>query len=93
MQSCGLEIHIKKHHPGLVAKMGLIPQIIAQPDYVGVNPREPNSIELVRDFGQNLKVCVKLDRKEGYLFVASFYDMTQAKLTRHIQGGRLKRYV
>lgn len=90
MQSTGLEVHIKNHHPGLVSEMKWIPQIIAQPDYIGVNPSEPNSVELVRVLNQNLKVCIKLDRKDGYLFVASFYEMTEGKLKKHIKSGRLK---
>lgn len=73
--------------------MGLISQIIASPDYVGVNPKEPDSIELVKTIGQNLKVCVKLDQKDGYLFVASLYDMTEAKVKKHVKIGRLRPYI
>lgn len=93
MQSTGLKVHIRKHHPGLLSEMGKIPQIIACPDYVGVNPKEPNSIELVKVLDQNLKVCVKLDQKGGHLFVASLYNITEAKLLKHIQSGRLKQYI
>jgi hypothetical protein len=42
--------HMQSRHPGDYAKYGqYIPQILAQPDYVGENPKD-GSIEYVKDF-------------------------------------------
>lgn len=39
-QSSGLEKHIIKRRPDCLKYIGFIPQIIADPDYVGINPNE-----------------------------------------------------
>lgn len=91
LQSSGLTVHVQKHHPNEVANIALIPQIIANPDYVGRNPKEPDSVELVKVIGANVMVCVKLDSKNDYHYVASVYEISNAKLQNRIQSGRLKR--
>ena len=91
-QSAGLEVHIRKHHPNIVHEMGQIPAILSAPDYVGQNPKETNSIEVVKRLSTNLMVCVKLDLVRGYLYVASLYDITDAKLEKRLKTGRLKPY-
>lgn len=90
LQSSGLEIHVKKHHPEIVGYMGLIPQIIENPDFIGHNPKEPSSIELVKIFSKNLMVCIKVDEHKNYLYVASLYDITDGKMANRIKSGRLK---
>lgn len=92
MQSLGLHTHIRKHHPDIVECMNLIPAIIEHPDFVGHNPREPQSIELVKRLEKNLMVCVKLDCIKGHLYVASLYDITDSKLQSRVKSGRLKNY-
>lgn len=37
-QSIGLIKHIKKRHPECMGYVPLLPEIIASPDYIGVNP-------------------------------------------------------
>lgn len=93
MQSSGLCVHIQKHHPDIATFIDLIPQIIEFPDFVGHNPKEVNSIELVKQLEKNLMVCVKLDSEKGYLYVASLYDVTGSKIESRIKSGRLKRYL
>lgn len=90
-QSSGLATHIKKKHPGLVGDIQQIPNIIASPDYIGHNPKEPDSVEFVKKLGSNLLVCVKLDKGNSYLYVASMYDITESKLNKGIQSGRIKK--
>ncbi|MCD7886850.1 MAG: hypothetical protein LUG44_04430 [Clostridiales bacterium] len=90
-QSPGLVRHIEKRHPENVSQIDLIPEILASPDYIGHNPKETDSVELVKVYGQNLMVCVKLDRRKGYLFVASFFSISQGKLKNRLNSGRLKR--
>lgn len=92
-QSVGLEIHIKKHHPKEVANISLIPEIISNPDYVGTHPREPDSIELVKVLSKNVMVCIKLDSRNGYLYVASVFEISNSKLANRVSSGRLKRFI
>lgn len=89
-QSVGLRVHIMKRHPDEIDNIGLVPAIISQPDYIGKNPNEPNSIELVKALGANVMVCIKLDVNDGYLFVASVFEISESKLRRRLNSGRLK---
>ena len=91
--SDGLKIHIHKRHPGLEHYISDLPQIIKHPDYVGTNPKEPNSIELVKILSDNVLVAIKLDTQNDYLYVASVYDITDSKLNNRINSGRLKKVV
>lgn len=88
----GLTRHIRKRHPGCVGYMDYIPDIIAAPDYIGRNPREPDSIELIKAYGENIQLAIKLDTKNGYLYVASLYEVSQGKLLHRLAGGRIKPY-
>lgn len=92
LQSDGLATHVRKHHPNEVGNIDFIPTIIAEPDYIGQNPKEPDSIELVKIISANIMVCVKLDRKHGYHYVASVYEISNGKLQNRIQSGRLKKF-
>lgn len=89
-QSVGLYKHILKRHPDKVDTVQHIPLIIKQPDYIGRNPKEQNSIELVKCIGDNVQVCVKLDADEHYLYVASVYVISNGKLNNRINSGRFK---
>lgn len=92
-QSAGLAVHIQKHQPqNGPSLLQQIPAIISAPDYIGKNPNEPNSIELVKNLGQHIMACIKLDSKGGYLYVASAYTISPAKLNNRLNSGRLKRY-
>lgn len=92
VQSSGLAVHVQKHHPNEVGNIALIPQIIASPDYVGRNPKEPDSVELVKIVDANVMVCVKLDSKNDYHYVASVYEISDGKLQNRIKSGRLKKF-
>lgn len=41
--------------------------------------------------GDNVMVCIKLDAKENYLYVASIFEITASKLNNRINSGRLKK--
>lgn len=90
-QSVGLIKHTKSHHPELVGRVGDIPAVIKSPDFIGVNPKEPESVELVKRMDGNVMVCIKLDRKNDYLYVATVFEITDAKLGARIASGRLKK--
>lgn len=91
-KSNGLKTHIKKHHPGFEKYIVDIPSIIAKPDYIGVNPKEPNSIELIKVLADNVQVAIKLDKNNNYLYVASLYDISNSKLQNRLNSGRIKKY-
>ena len=90
-QDPGLIKHIQKRHPDGLANLERIPEVISSPDYIGRNPSEPDSIELVKRFDDNVMVCVKLDKHEKYLYVATVFDLKQIKLDKRINNGRLKK--
>ena len=89
-QSVGLEKHILKRHPFEVENLKHVPNIIKHPDYIGKNPKENNSIELVKRIGENIQVCIKLDSSENYVYVASVYTISDGKLKNRLNSGRLK---
>ena len=78
---------------GLIAsdvdKLRYIPEIIANPDFIGKNPKEPSSIELVKIMDGNIKVCIKLDARNNYFYVATLFEITTGKLESMIKSGRL----
>ena len=87
--------HIKRKHPGIWEQYGhSIPIILGQPDYIGKNSKEPNSIELYKQLGENLLLAIKLD-PTGYLFVSSLYDLKNApaKISKRLASGRIVPYV
>ncbi len=90
-QSEGLSKHIEKRHPDCLSYIDKIPEIISNPDFCGVNPREKNpSCELVKIFDNNIQIGIKLDAKNDYLYVATLHTITQAKLEKRIETERLK---
>ena len=78
-QSTGLIAHVKKRHPSDVDKLRYIPEIISNPDFIGKNPKEPSSIELVKI----------LDARNNYFYVATLFEITTGKLESMIKSGRL----
>lgn len=79
-QSSGLYKHVMKRHPDCIDDLDSIPRIIAAPDYVGKNPREPQSIELVKRLNGNIMVCIKFDVKANHLYVASLFKTAKPSL-------------
>ena len=68
-----------------------ISEIISNPDYVGKNPSEPGSIELIKYVSPYLLLAVKLD-PSGYVFISSFYELNNGpvKVQKRLANGRLK---
>ena len=100
VQSHGLITHVQKKHPAMVGYMSNIADILQNPDYIGMNPTVPDSIELVKVYSDNILVAIKLDTSNdtsndasnGYYYIASLYDITTAKLNKRISNGRLIKY-
>lgn len=88
-QSGGFKKHVVKNHPRCVKYLDKVSDIISDPDYIGLNPKEKNSIELVKKYEDNVLLALKLDCKRGYIYTASIYNITQSKLDRHVYSGRL----
>jgi hypothetical protein len=91
-QSIGLESHISKSHPHCIKYMDNISEIIAHPDYIGKNPSEPYSVELIKQYDANILLAIKLDVKKGYLYVASLYDISESKIKNRLNSGRIQKY-
>ena len=89
-QSDGLIKHIAKKHTNCLKYMDQIGDIINQPDYIGNNPKKPNSIELIKCLDDNIMVAIELDKEENYLYISSMYEWKQSKLERRIYSGRVK---
>ena len=83
--------HIQRRHPDFVGYIDKLPEILLNPDYIGKNPTEPDSMELVKVFSDNILVAIKLDVKNNYLYVASLYNISDGKLHNRIHSGRLKK--
>lgn len=87
--------HVQKHHPGIWESYGhLLPDILATPDYVGQNPKEPQSIELYKEMTPDLLLAVKID-PSGYYYCSSLYDLKngKAKIEKRLNAGRIKPFV
>lgn len=83
-KSDGLIKHIEKRHPECIEYLDLLPQIIKNPDFIGINPNENvKSFELVKIINENIQIGIKLDIKNNYLFVATLHTITNSKLKRY----------
>jgi len=92
-RSTGLPAHmVKRKHFKCLKYIDFIPDIIANPDYIGINPNEKDSesVEFIKKYGVNVLVGVKLDRKNNYLYVSTVHDIQESKLERRLHSGRIK---
>lgn len=96
-KSIGLKTHIERRHPDCLEYLDLIPDIIENPDIVGINPREAphQSIELIKQYDSNIMIGIKLDLKKNYLYVATLHELSEYKINKRINkrlySGRLKK--
>lgn len=91
-QSDGLREHIRKRHPNCLRYINNIPDIIKNPDYIGTNPQEPNSIELIKNYGMDIQIAIKLENDGNYFYVATMFDVRAAKIANKLNSGRIKKY-
>ena len=91
VQSEGLEKHISKRHPSCLRYISKISEIISSPDYIGINPKESSSFELIKQYDDNVLVGIKLDIKNNYYYVATLHDIKQSKINNRLFSGRLKK--
>ncbi|RYI30615.1 hypothetical protein EVU96_09370 [Bacillus infantis] len=66
-----------------------IPEIVQNPDYVGVHPNG-KSIEFIKKIDKNMLVAVRLTNKKSLNFRSS-YPITDEKLQTYVLSGRMKK--
>ena len=93
-RSKGLPSHmLKSRHEKYLKYIDYIPEIIENPDYIGINPNEKGqTIELVKRYGDNVLIGIKVDKNNDYLYVSTMYDISESKLQRRLYSGRLKEF-
>ena len=93
-RSEGLGTHlIKRNHLDCLQYLDRISDIIKDPDYIGINPNEKDSsIELVKQYEDNVLIGIKVDTSADILYVSTMYTVQQSKLERRIHSGRLKKF-
>lgn len=89
--SDGLIKHLEKRNKQNIFKyLNEIENIINNPDYIGINPREKEtSLEYVKILSDNVLVGIKLDMKNDYFYVATIHEISNLKLNQRIKNGRL----
>lgn len=90
-QSTGLLVHIQKRHPHCLKYLEKIPDILSNPDYIGKNPNEYQSVEFIKQYDDHVLVAVKLDIIENRLYVASLYNISESKIKNRLNSGRIKK--
>lgn len=91
-RSKGLPAHmVKRKHYKCLKYIDYIPDIISEPDYIGVNPNEQGtSIELIKRYAVNVMIGIKLDIDGEYLYVSTMHDVQESKISRRLHSGRIK---
>lgn len=89
--SDGLIKHLEKRNKQNIFKyLNEIENIINNPDYIGINPREKEtSLEYVKILSDNVLVGIKLDMKNDYFYVATIHEISNLKLNQRIKNVRL----
>lgn len=93
-RSKGLPAHmVKRKHFKCLKYIDYIPEIILNPDYIGINPKEQEiSLELVKRYSDNIMIGIKLDTEGEYLYVSTMHDVQESKISRRLHSGRLKEF-
>jgi len=68
-----------------------IPEIIKNPEYVGTNPKYPDSVEFLKEIrGINILVAVT-QNSQKILQISTMYDVTPSKLANMLSYNRIKK--
>ena len=94
-RSSGLIAHLlKRKHYSAIKYLDKIPDIIQNPDYVGINPNENGvSYELVKQIKDHFVLGIKLESNGKYLFVSTFHRIAEKDVNKQLNSGRLKNYI
>lgn len=93
-RSKGLPAHmVKRKHFKCLKYIDYIPDIIENPDYIGINPNEDEkTIEIIKRYKDNVMIGIKLDTDGEYLYVSTVHDIQESKIERRLHGGRIKEF-
>ena len=81
--------HMKRRHSSVYKKYGdRLPQIVYNPDYVGINA-EDGSLEYIKVFDDHVKLVVRIAGDEK-LYVRSMYTVLDSRTDFFVKSGRLK---
>ncbi|QVK19584.1 hypothetical protein KHQ81_06960 [Mycoplasmatota bacterium] len=65
-----------------------IPFIISSPDYIGINPSEPNSIEIIKHYENDVLIAIKWGKNRN-LKISSMYSLAVGKVSKRLKSGRI----
>ena len=83
--------HISRRHPEMYqAYLDDIPLVLANPDYIGVNPKQ-GGVEFIKKLAGNHLVAVRASAR-GTLYARSIYDVGETRLLKTLAEGNLVRY-
>ncbi len=93
-KSDGLLKHMKKrNHKNCLRYVNNIEDIISNPDYIGINPKESGrSLELIKRYENNVMVGIKLDVKNNYYYISTMFEIQESKIERRLHSGRIKEF-
>lgn len=92
-QSKGLAKHmVKSGHGEYLKYLDDLEDIIGNPDYIGKNPNEVNSIELIKKYEDNILIGIKVNTKDNYVYVATLHDVQESKISQRLYSGRIKEF-
>jgi hypothetical protein len=95
-RSIGLPAHmLKRKHYKCLRYIDHIPEIIKNPDYVGLHDNKDGtfSVEYIKVLKLNVLVAVKVDSDVDYLYVSTVYDIQDSKIQRRLFSGKIKQVV
>lgn len=88
----GVMKHLKKrgHWNDFMEYYQDIPMMIANPDYAGQNPKEPDTVELYKVLENHVLVAIKMNPHNN-LFLGSFYklDNGESKIQGRLRTQRI----
>jgi hypothetical protein len=88
----GVLKHLRKHRhwAEFMTYHQDIPDMIANPDYAGQNPKEPGSVELYKVVSDHILIAIKMSPDVG-LFLSSFYNLNNGpdKIQKRLRVGRI----
>ncbi|MGL5675986.1 MAG: PBECR2 nuclease fold domain-containing protein [Cellulosilyticaceae bacterium] len=81
--------HMKKRHPHAFREyFKKVPEILANPDYVGMSGQNPTRIEFVKQYKESILVALKYN-EDNQLFVSSMYIIEDNRIEKRMHYGRL----
>ena len=72
---------------------GTMIEILKYPDYIGCDPsKEGDSLEIIKDLGDNILLALEFNIKESEIQVSSMYPISESKLNGRITNNRVKKW-